>query len=53
MIRIFLRVEEVINRVIGHAASAFLVVAALAAFYQVKWVCTSHILWLGVVCGHG
>ena len=18
-----------------------------------KWVCTSHILWLGVVCGHG
>ena len=35
MIRIFLRVEEVINRVIGHAASAFLVVAALAAFYQV------------------
>jgi TRAP-type C4-dicarboxylate transport system permease small subunit len=35
MIRTFLRVEEVINRVIGHAASAFLVAAALAAFYQV------------------
>src|SRR3954467_15119143 len=35
MIRIFLRVEGAINRVIGHAASAFLVVAALVAFYQV------------------
>src|SRR5688572_19790630 len=35
MIRIFLRAEEVINRVIGHAASAFLVVAAVAAFFQV------------------
>ena len=35
MVRIFLRVEEVINRVIGHAASAFLVIAAVAAFYQV------------------
>jgi len=35
MIRIFLRVEEVINQVIGHAASACLVVAAVSAFYQV------------------
>jgi hypothetical protein len=33
MIRIFLRVEEVINGLIGHAASACLMVAALAAFY--------------------
>jgi C4-dicarboxylate transporter, DctQ subunit len=35
MIRIFLRVEGAINRVIGHAASACLVVAAVSAFYQV------------------
>jgi C4-dicarboxylate transporter DctQ subunit len=35
MIRIFLRVEGAINRVIGHAASACLVVAATSAFYQV------------------
>jgi hypothetical protein len=21
--------------------------------FWLKWVCTSHILWLGVVCGHG
>ena len=21
--------------------------------YGEEWVCTSHILWLGVVCGHG
>jgi len=35
MIRIFLRVEDVANRVIGHAASACLVVAAVCAFYQV------------------
>jgi C4-dicarboxylate transporter DctQ subunit len=35
MIRIFLRVESAINRVIGHAASACLVVAAVSAFYQV------------------
>ncbi|HYI70257.1 MAG TPA: TRAP transporter small permease [Skermanella sp.] len=35
MIRIFLRVEGAINRLIGHAASACLVVAAVSAFYQV------------------
>ena len=35
MIRIFLRVESAINRVIGHVASACLVVAAVSAFYQV------------------
>src|SRR3954463_6371275 len=35
MIRIFLRVEGVVNRAIGHAASACLVLAAVSAFYQV------------------
>lgn len=35
MIRIFLRVEGAINRAIGHAASACLIVAAVSAFYQV------------------
>jgi TRAP-type C4-dicarboxylate transport system permease small subunit len=35
MVRIFLRFEEVVNRLVGHAASACLVVAAVSAFYQV------------------
>ncbi|UEM19278.1 TRAP transporter small permease [Skermanella mucosa] len=35
MIRIFLAIEGALNRVIGHAAAACLVVAAVSAFYQV------------------
>jgi TRAP-type C4-dicarboxylate transport system permease small subunit len=35
MIRIFLAIEGAVNRLIGHAASIFLVVAAASAFFQV------------------